>query len=314
MKIEWVNHSMVRSASQGPETEGGRLIIDTESDPRKLAFRFAPVESPATLETNQIEQFNRNGYLSPLDVFDNEEITEIGHYVDDLVAKVVDAPDQRNAYSIINYHVVCRGLYDIVHEPRILDYVQDLLGSDLVAWNTHLFYKSPRDPMEVPFHQDVIYWPLTHSASVTVWLAIDDVDEGNAAVKFVPGSHLAGPLPHEQKPLDGTRTLKREAMLPASVTPYVNSMRAGQVSIHSDLLLHGSAANTSGRRRAALAIRYAAADLRALPGAEWYLHASTPCRGEIPAHWPRRRRPKSEHPELMANLWGDFDGTTYDPS
>jgi hypothetical protein len=91
-------------------------------------------------------------------------------------------------------------------------------------------------------------------------------------------------------------------------------MRAGQVSIHSDLLLHGSAANTSGRRRAAMAIRYCAADLRALPGAEWYLHAATACRGEIPAHWPRRRRPTSEHPELMANLWGDFDGTTYDPN
>lgn len=88
-----------------------------------------------------------------------------------------------------------------------------------------------------------------------------------------------------------------------------NDLRAGEVSLHSDLLLHGSAANTSGRRRAALTIRYAAADVRPLRGADWYVNAASHCRGTIPAHWPNRRRPTSEHPELLSHLWGDFDGT-----
>ena len=40
-------------------------------------------------------------------------------------------------------------------------------------------------------------------------------------------------------------------------------LKAGQFSMHSDQLLHGSEANDSNRRRCGLTIRYAAADVKA---------------------------------------------------
>jgi len=42
-------------------------------------------------------------------------------------------------------------------------------------------------------------------------------------------------------------------------------LTAGQMSIHSDLLLHGSGANESDRRRCGLTLRYCTADVRAQP-------------------------------------------------
>jgi hypothetical protein len=33
-------------------------------------------------------------------------------------------------------------------------------------------------------------------------------------MEFAPGSHVLGPLPHEDKPLDGSRVLKRQAVNP----------------------------------------------------------------------------------------------------
>ncbi len=120
----------------------------------------------------------------------------------------------------------------------LLDYAQDLIGPDIVCWGMHLFAKMPGDGMEVPLHQDTRYWPLTPSKSVTVWLAIDDADEENAAMEFAPGSHVLGALPHEEKPLDGSRVLKHAVLDPESYGP--RYVRAGEASLHSDLLLHGS--------------------------------------------------------------------------
>jgi len=40
-------------------------------------------------------------------------------------------------------------------------------------------------------------------------------------------------------------------------------LKAGEISMHSDLLLHGSNANQSRRRRCGLTLRYCAADVQA---------------------------------------------------
>ena len=52
----------------------------------------------------------------------------------------------------------------------------------------------PSDGKTVSWHQDASYWPLTPSKAVTVWLAIDDADRGNACMKFIPGTHALGHL------------------------------------------------------------------------------------------------------------------------
>ena len=36
---------------------------------------------------------------------------------------------------------------------------------------------------------------LSPARTVTVWLAIDDADEENAAMRFIPGSHDKGEIP-----------------------------------------------------------------------------------------------------------------------
>lgn len=314
MRLQWREYSISGHGLEKPSAEPAtaQLVIDTDADPRDLSFCAASTSDNKVLTDEQIRFFNENGFLPSLPAFGTAEIAEIRQYIDDLVRKVVEAPDRRTAYSIFNYQLVCRGMYEIIQTPAILDYAEDLLGKNFVCWNTHLFYKAPHDPMRVPFHQDAVYWPITPSRTVTVWLALDDVDEENAAMQFLPGSHLEGPFVHEQRSLDGTRALKREAVAPGSRGAYfTNALRAGEISVHSDLLLHGSAANVSGRRRAGLTIRYAQADVRPLPGAEWYVNSSVHCRGTIPGHWPNRRKPSSEHPELLSHLWGDFDGTPY---
>lgn len=278
-------------------------------DHREIQFHPADPSAARTLDTTAVEAFNADGFVSGLTAFEGRAADDVTTYFDALLHNVLEADDRRNSYSINAYELVCRGIYDLILEPVLLDHVQDLLGPDFVCWGSHLFCKLPGDPKEVPLHQDATYWPFTPTHSVTVWLALDDTDEENGAMTFAPGSHLHGALPHDTHALDGTRVLNRAVSEPdAFPVRFSNNLRRGQFSIHNDLLLHGSQPNQSDRRRAGFTIRYAAAEVDTLPGWDHWKVPAQHCRGVIPDHWPNLRRPSGEHPERMAEFAGDFDG------
>jgi hypothetical protein len=278
-------------------------FIRPDPDDRQLAFVPADPAGARTITGDQVRQYNEQGFLGRLPLLDTVAAADVRRYVTDLVDHVVAAPDQRDSYSVNAYHLVCRGLYDLILLPTLLDYVEDILGPDFVCWGTTVFCKLPGDRKEVVLHQDAAYWPFTPTKTVTAWLAIDDADEENSAVRFVPGSHLLGALDHEDLPLDGSRVAKRQVVdAQQYLDRYVNALAAGEVSLHADLLLHGSPPNHSTRRRTGLTMRYAAADVRALPGWEWWYGGGVHCRGSIPECWPDRRQPRGEHPDLMAAI------------
>ena len=142
---------------------------------RKFAFDPATLDNLTSLTTSQVEQFNTDGYLSPLPGLGISEVGELRRYLDWLIDEVISADDRRNSYSINQYHQVCAPLWDLIHHPLLVGYVQDILGPQLVCWSTHLFCKLPGDKMKVPMHQDANYWPFSPTKSLTVWLAVDDV-------------------------------------------------------------------------------------------------------------------------------------------
>ena len=69
-------------------------------------------------------------------------------------------------------------------------------------------------------------------------------------------------------------------------------LKAGEISIHSDMLLHGSQANTSDRRRCGLTLRYCAADVRALQG--WNLKGVLLSGVDPDGHWGNPPRPAQD--------------------
>jgi len=72
-------------------------------------------------------------------------------------------------------------------------------------------------------------------------------------------------------------------------------LTAGQMSIHSDLLLHGSTANESDRRRCGVAIRYCTPDVRGIVSPFGLNEQSLWARGEDPtAYWANVPRPEGD--------------------
>lgn len=250
------------------------------------------VENPRTLTQAQIDHYNEKGYIFPLDVFNADEIAAHRAYFDELLPKALDAG--WNNYEITNWHKYCAGVWDIVTESRILDYVQDLLGETLILRHSHFFAKLPGDGKRVSWHQDASYWPLTPSKVVTAWLAIDDVDVENAAMQVIPRSHLHAQIAYQESSAEEQNVLNQTVHNPEEYgdPPVPFELKAGQISLHADWMLHGSEPNNSTRRRCGLAMRFLSSDVRAFNG--WNEH-SIICRGSDPSgHWANHPRPDGE--------------------
>lgn len=255
---------------------------------RDLRFHPATTTEPKALTREQLAQFNRDGYLKGLRVFSPEEADATRRYFDALLAQVLAAGG--DSYSISTAHLKHGKVYDLLTDPRLVAIVRDLVGDDVIAWGSHFFCKMPRDGKAVAWHQDASYWPLSPSKAVTIWLAIDDADRGNGCMRFLAGSHHFGHLTYrpsaagEHNVLDQTVEDAERYGTPVDV-----ELKAGEISVHTDLLLHGSEANGSARRRCGLTLRYCAADVRAELG--WNAKGVIVSGRDPSGHWANPPRP-----------------------
>lgn len=264
---------------------------ELDSMERDLSFHPSPVTNPRTLSLNEVEGYNRDGYVAPVDIFTTAEITEIRGYFDDLLARVMAAGG--DSYSISSAHMRYGKVYDLLTHPRIVACVKDVLGENVVGWGSHFFCKMPRDGKAVAWHQDASYWPLSPSKAVTVWLAIDDADVENGCVRFVKGSHHFGHVTFRPSTPEEHNVLNQTIENPEQYGEIVDDiLKAGQMSMHSDLLLHGSEGNLSARRRCGLTLRYAACDVKA--GMGWNAKGVLVSGSDPDGNWSNRPRPESD--------------------
>ncbi|MEX0824813.1 MAG: phytanoyl-CoA dioxygenase family protein [Pirellulaceae bacterium] len=258
---------------------------------REIRFFPSTTSQPRALTPDQIEQWNQNGYLAPLEALDLEAVLEYRQYFDRLLEEALAAG--HDSYSISSAHLKHRRVWDLLCHPHICAMVTDLLGPNVVGWGSHFFCKLPGDGKRVDWHQDCSYWPLTPTKSVTVWLAIDDADRENGCMEVVVGSHTYGLVEFSESDAASGNVLNQTVADPEKYgTLQATPLRAGQMSMHSDLLLHGSAPNTSERRRCGLTLRYCPADVTALLG--WNKKGVVVAGEADPRLWPGAKRPEQD--------------------
>jgi hypothetical protein len=218
-------------------------------------------------------QFERDGYVKGLPVFAAEAVPALQRGFAELAARL---PPGLHVSRVNNWHKASRWFHDLCRTPAILDVVEDLLGPDFFQWGGQFFVKYPGDGTAVPWHQDAQYWPLRPPRTVTVWLAIHDADAGNAAMQVVRGSHREGTFFHRHNGAEHlvlNQEVDAAAIDPARVVTL--DLKAGEISLHDDGLLHGSGPNRSDRSRCGLTMRFCPTevrcDLSVWPGFEAYL-------------------------------------------
>lgn len=258
---------------------------------RDLRFYPSTTQEPKVLTKDQVQQFNSDGYVTGLRVYSDAEINAVRDYFDQLLERVI--AEGGNSYSISTAHLRYGPVYDMLTHPPIVAIVRDILGEDVIGWGSHFFCKMPGDGKAVAWHQDASYWPLTPSKALTVWLAIDKADLGNGCMKFMAGSHHFGHMTYRDSTDDDHNVLNQTIDNAEQYgTEVINELEAGEISIHSDLLLHGSEANKSDRRRCALTLRYCTPDVVA--GSNWHNKGVVVSGKDYSGNWANPARPEGQ--------------------
>jgi len=228
------------------------------------------------------QRFERQGYACPIPILDQNAADAVRRQFDALETA---EGQERCQIGLLDRHFDQRFVWELATYPGVLDSVEAVLGRDIMLLATHFFCKYPdgdsgrqtadssveRDAARpgvppaasaeryVAWHQDVTYWGLEPPCSVTAWYAVDDSDVENGCMRVIPGTQSDGIREHGKAEKAGN-LLSINQEVPVTVEEEARAvdlvLRAGEVSLHHGMVIHGSNPNRSSRRRCGLTLRY----------------------------------------------------------
>jgi hypothetical protein len=140
------------------------------------------VEMPKSLSETQIAAYEREGYLAPVAVMSEADARALRAHLETIEAGM-GGPLRGDIRH--KAHLLFPFLAGLIRHPAILDAVEDLLGPDILCWNTNFFIKEAETPSFVSWHQDSTYWGLEPADIVTAWVALSDSVVANGAMRVV---------------------------------------------------------------------------------------------------------------------------------
>ena len=213
------------------------------------------------LSQEQINQYDNSGFVSPIDVLNQDEIRqslkEIENF-EEKTGKPIDFPHKSRCHQLFSW------ADDLVHHPKILDAVEDIIGPDILCYHATLWVKPAQSNSFVRWHQDGTYFFLDPAKHVTAWVALTVADERAGCMQVIPGSHKNDFIDHNDD-ADPNNMIPRGQGLAIDVdTQAAVSMplQPGQMSLHHTKLFHASFNNRRATRRIGFGISYIPAEVK----------------------------------------------------
>jgi non-heme Fe2+,alpha-ketoglutarate-dependent halogenase len=95
---------------------------------------------PKLLSGAQVQAYRERGYLCPVEVLSP---AEAAHYRAQLEAAEAAAGGSLPGPYRHKPHLVYTWAQELIRQPRILDAVEDVIGPDILAWESVFFTKEP---------------------------------------------------------------------------------------------------------------------------------------------------------------------------
>ncbi len=222
-----------------------------------------------TKNEDLLKRFRDDGYVAIQPFMVGEELSELVSQVDRFISDVLpEMPSQQVFYENKSDRSTLKqiqhmGDYDawfhqLFTAGRFRQVAEQLLGGPVVPKNMQYFNKPPGIGLPTPPHQDGFYFMLDPCEAVTMWFALEDVDEITGCVRYVRGSHRRGMRPHTR-----TETLG----FSQGIAGYPSDLdrqdevacpaRAGDLLVHDAMTIHRADGNQSvNRTRRALGLVY----------------------------------------------------------
>jgi hypothetical protein len=99
------------------------------------------------LSESEVAAYRERGYHFPLDALSAGEVADFRRQLEDYEARSGGPIKGEMRHRS---HVLFTWINQMVRHPKILDAVEDLLGPNILCWNTSFFIKEARIPDSFP--------------------------------------------------------------------------------------------------------------------------------------------------------------------
>lgn len=218
------------------------------------------------LNEQQVAFFEENGFLVLERFVDEKLLDSLRRSYDAILDHQIEAPGDRLLGGLT------RQVMNVWRDDPLFEHneaveqacrmTEQLLG---VARAARVFdmliYKPPGHPHETPWHQDLSYYVrpvapagmVSPRAGIQFWIALDDVDEENGCMEFVPGVHRGPLFEHRIASGDPDDEGRLLAMTDPATdldlsTVVVGAIPAGGCTLHRETTPHYTPPNRSSSR------------------------------------------------------------------
>ena len=215
------------------------------------------------LNDEQVDSFRRNGFLQIDRMIEPAAVELLRNDYQKLLSRDVEAEGDRMLGGLIRQIMVPSRELDTFRDNPALEAGREIAKRLLDCTGVDFFFdmlisKEPGQLNETPWHNDYSYsgvpvappGRLSGNRSLQFWVALDDVDEENGCMQFIPGSH-ARPSPEHFVASgaddDPGRLLATEDVDPSESVAC--PLPAGGCTIHSTGTLHYTGGNHSRDRQ-----------------------------------------------------------------
>ncbi|KAL5232792.1 hypothetical protein ACI65C_000202 [Semiaphis heraclei] len=159
--------------------------------------------------------------------------------------------------------------YEYARFPKMLDYIESLIGPNVMAMHSMFINKQPdigTNSSRHPVHQDLHYFPFRPANLIVAsWTACVPVTVNNGCLYVVPGTHTGDLYPHSYpEPKDGEiNKMYHEVKINNNHDDHKKvflEMEKGDTVFFHPLLLHGSGINKTQGFRKAISVHYASSN------------------------------------------------------
>ncbi len=212
------------------------------------------------ISKNQIDFFNKNGYLIVENVIDDSVCDKFLK-----ICKNYSENNNENFTEILQAHVKIPETLNFLKNSQIVDTIQTLLKGEAVGLQTVCSFKK-YNTISAEYawnpHQDNSYMQSEKNSYISGDVILDDHLEGTGRLYVYPGSHEEDLLPFEEnRSFDlkkGENPGNRVIHIPEKYKKVELNLKKGSLLIFHSHLIHGSTKNiTKDKWRPILLMAYA---------------------------------------------------------
>ncbi len=210
------------------------------------------------LNKTQVEDYRRDGFLSPVAIMSGERA--LGY------RRQLEAAEARFGplHYVTKPHLLLLMADELVHDGPLLDAVEDIIGPDILLWDSTFIIKEARDGKYVSWHQDLTYWGIEPDDVVSIWLALSPATVESGCMRMMPASQKSGRVEHvttfaAENLLSRGQTIAAELDEARAVDA---PLQPGEMSMHHGWTFHASHPNRTDDRRIGLNMNLVAPNVR----------------------------------------------------